>query len=440
MAVPCGQGPLRPHGAGFRGAGGPGPPAERPGIALPSVPSPHGYTQRERGRGGGGGASRQRGQPVPLPRPRRGPALRSSRPSRRGAAAPHPSPHPAHSPALGLVGRRPSPQVNAYPSASAVPSAGLAAPWFPDGNCYGRPEQRAGLWREVRELHEGRRAAARETAARRGLRRRAAVIRCEPRRRRKPPGGRVAPLSSPRPSAVPGRGKLARRPGLGCAAAERRQCAAAERRGAGETAAWLPPASTVTPYPSAGLRGARRGVAGSAAPPGALRAPRGGRPGGAGAAMSAVAARGRTGERRHLARPHPSFGACPALPPWSGGARGVALRGGRPGGSPAGPASPAASCFVPALPLSPPSGDRATARALTLPLGQPRQRPVAPVLTGGGAGAPSGRAGSEPPTRPVRAEKGVVGRYFGASACRWSVERRFSLMASLPCGMAVCVR
>lgn len=41
-------------------------------------------------------------------------------------------------------------QVNAYPSAAAAPSARLAAPQSPDGNCYGRRRRPAGPWRQAR--------------------------------------------------------------------------------------------------------------------------------------------------------------------------------------------------------------------------------------------------------------------------------------------------
>lgn len=110
-----------------------------PALCFPPAPSPRGHIQRAGGAGG-----RQRGLSPPPPRPHRG------LPVPPGAGAPHPSPRPAPSPALGLVGRRPSRQVNAYPSAAAGPTAGLAAPQSPDGNCYGRQERGAELWRGAR--------------------------------------------------------------------------------------------------------------------------------------------------------------------------------------------------------------------------------------------------------------------------------------------------
>ncbi|XP_061856703.1 skin secretory protein xP2-like [Colius striatus] len=157
-AASCAQGPEGPRQVA-------GPPASRPRAGRATAATGMG---RERPRPGGdlpaGGSALRLPRPQPLrPPPRRrkrgrrkaapganatappapgsGPA---TRPAKAGAEAPHPSP------ALGLVGRRPSAQVNAYPSAASAPTAGLAALQSPDGNCYGRQQRLAGLWREAR--------------------------------------------------------------------------------------------------------------------------------------------------------------------------------------------------------------------------------------------------------------------------------------------------
>lgn len=247
----------------------------------------------------------------------------------------------------------------------------------------------------------------REGAARRGPRRRGAGRRCERRRGRKPPRGRAAPLNSPAPPAPLWPREVRGAVGAGGGAAgdcgqrpvparSGRECLMAGP-GTGRGAVSLR-RTTRGQSRCRGQRGAPRGrvgaprraaAAGSSAP----------RP--AGPPTEPGRSQRGAGEGRRPHSPPSQFreapGAAPAVgwSPWRGPEAAAAS------GAPPDPCWAGVThrfVFCPCCSLPPrPWGSRGTARALALLLGEPRQRPVAPLPVTGGAGSPErGRWGASP--------------------------------------------